>query len=150
MDFTVNVSERLFPAATFNVRDFGGNDDKNTIQRALDACGTAGGGKVIVPAGVWQCKALRMSGNTELHFEEGAVGALHSHPHTQTTYVLEGEFEFTTPASEICPRHLNALSRVTVALVGSVVLVGALKNAPPTFGLPTLTLVAELGIFLSS
>ena len=73
MDFTVNVSEPLVPAATFNVRDFGGNDDKNTIQRALDACGTAGGGKVIVPAGVWQCKALRMSGNTELHFEEGAV-----------------------------------------------------------------------------
>ncbi len=28
-------------------------------------------------------------------FETGAVGALHSHPHTQITYVLEGEFEFT-------------------------------------------------------
>ncbi len=27
-------------------------------------------------------------------FEEGAVGALHSHPHTQITYVLDGEFEF--------------------------------------------------------
>ena len=31
----------------------------------------------------------------EVHFEEGAVGALHSHPHTQITYVIEGEFEFT-------------------------------------------------------
>ena len=30
----------------------------------------------------------------EVHFEQGAVGALHSHPHTQLTYVLEGEFEF--------------------------------------------------------
>ena len=30
----------------------------------------------------------------ENHFEEGAVGALHSHPHTQITYVVEGEFEF--------------------------------------------------------
>lgn len=30
----------------------------------------------------------------ENHFEEGAVGALHHHPHTQATYVLEGEFEF--------------------------------------------------------
>ncbi len=28
-------------------------------------------------------------------FEKGAIGALHSHPHTQITYVLEGEFEFT-------------------------------------------------------
>ena len=31
----------------------------------------------------------------EIHFEEGAVGALHSHPHEQITYVLSGEFEFT-------------------------------------------------------
>lgn len=28
-------------------------------------------------------------------FEEGAIGALHSHPHTQITYVVEGVFEFT-------------------------------------------------------
>ena len=28
-------------------------------------------------------------------FEEGAVGALHSHPHTQITYVLSGAFSFT-------------------------------------------------------
>jgi quercetin dioxygenase-like cupin family protein len=31
----------------------------------------------------------------EVMFEEGAVGALHSHPHEQMTYVLSGEFEFT-------------------------------------------------------
>lgn len=31
----------------------------------------------------------------ENYFETGAVGALHSHPHTQITYVAEGEFEFT-------------------------------------------------------
>ncbi|HCG8850324.1 TPA: cupin domain-containing protein, partial [Vibrio parahaemolyticus] len=27
--------------------------------------------------------------------EEGAIGAMHSHPHEQLTYVLSGEFEFT-------------------------------------------------------
>jgi quercetin dioxygenase-like cupin family protein len=31
----------------------------------------------------------------EVAFQEGAVGALHSHPHEQLTYVLSGEFEFT-------------------------------------------------------
>lgn len=31
----------------------------------------------------------------ENSFEVGAVGALHSHPHTQITYVAEGEFAFT-------------------------------------------------------
>ena len=28
------------------------------------------------------------------HFTKGAVGALHSHPHTQITYVAKGAFEF--------------------------------------------------------
>lgn len=31
----------------------------------------------------------------EVHFEKGAVGAMHSHPHSQLTYVLSGKFEFT-------------------------------------------------------
>ncbi|MBO6206193.1 MAG: cupin domain-containing protein [Lachnospiraceae bacterium] len=31
----------------------------------------------------------------ENHFEKGAVGALHHHPHTQITYVVKGKFEFT-------------------------------------------------------
>ncbi len=30
----------------------------------------------------------------EVAFEEGAVGEIHSHPHEQTSYVVEGEFEF--------------------------------------------------------
>lgn len=28
-------------------------------------------------------------------FEKGAVGTMHSHPHTQITYVVSGEFAFT-------------------------------------------------------
>ena len=30
----------------------------------------------------------------ENHFEVGAAGPLHSHPHTQVTYIAEGAFEF--------------------------------------------------------
>ncbi len=31
----------------------------------------------------------------EFTFEQGGVGALHSHPHVQTSYVAEGTFEVT-------------------------------------------------------
>lgn len=31
----------------------------------------------------------------ENHFQQGGVGAVHSHPHTQITYVASGVFEFT-------------------------------------------------------
>ena len=30
-----------------------------------------------------------------VRFDEGAVGALHDHPHRQATYIAEGEFEIT-------------------------------------------------------
>ena len=30
----------------------------------------------------------------EVHFEQGAVGAIHQHPNEQVTYVLSGRFEF--------------------------------------------------------
>jgi quercetin dioxygenase-like cupin family protein len=31
----------------------------------------------------------------EVHFEEGAEGYQHSHPHEQLSYLLEGKLEFT-------------------------------------------------------
>ena len=31
----------------------------------------------------------------ENRFQQGAVGTLHSHPHTQITYVVSGRFSFT-------------------------------------------------------
>ena len=30
----------------------------------------------------------------ELHFKKGAIGAMHSHPHEQCTYIVSGKFEF--------------------------------------------------------
>ena len=33
--------------------------------------------------------------SVEVRFEKGAVGAPHSHPHEQISYVLEGKFEAT-------------------------------------------------------
>lgn len=43
-------------------------------------------------------KVLAHSDNmmaVEVHFEKGAIGPMHSHPHEQLTYVLSGSFEFT-------------------------------------------------------
>ena len=31
--------------------------------------------------------------SVEVHFEKGAIGAMHTHPHVQISYVLEGSFE---------------------------------------------------------
>ncbi len=31
----------------------------------------------------------------KVHFEEGGIGAMHEHYHSQVTYVVDGEFELT-------------------------------------------------------
>ena len=33
--------------------------------------------------------------SVEVSFETGAVGAVHTHPHTQCSYVLSGRFQYT-------------------------------------------------------
>lgn len=48
----------------------------------------------------------------EVHFEEGSIGAMHSHPHSQLTYVLSGEFEFTIGEEKKIVRQGDTLYKV--------------------------------------
>lgn len=62
----------------FNIVDFGAVGDGSTlcsyaIQGAIDACGEAGGGKVVVPAGVYLTGTLYLRSHVNLHLEQGAV-----------------------------------------------------------------------------
>lgn len=50
------------------------------------------GGEGVTRRVLAYCDGLMCVENT---FEQGAVGAIHSHPHTQITYVAEGVFAFT-------------------------------------------------------
>lgn len=52
-----------------------------------EVCGEGVKRKILAYADELMC--------VENHFEKGAIGALHHHPHTQITYVVSGQFEFT-------------------------------------------------------
>ena len=61
----------------FDVREFGAKGDgvtKDTaaIQKALDACTTAGGGTVLVPLGIYLTGSLALGSNTTLRLESRA------------------------------------------------------------------------------
>ena len=61
-------------------------------------------------------------------FETGAVGALHSHPHTQLTYIVSGRFRFTVgeETMEVAAGDTllkkNGIPHGCVALEGGVML----------------------------
>jgi polygalacturonase len=67
-----------FPDKTFEVTDYGALGDGKTmntgaIARAISACATAGGGKVVIPAGIWLTGPIQLANNVNLHTEKGAL-----------------------------------------------------------------------------
>lgn len=73
-----NVIPPVFLDQTFNILDYGakeGSTDKSTsaIQQAIQACTKAGGGKVLVPKGIFNTGAIHLEDNVNLHLAEGAV-----------------------------------------------------------------------------
>nr|WP_114749177.1 glycoside hydrolase family 28 protein [Pleomorphovibrio marinus] len=71
------IQKPSFPDLEMNIRDFGAVDDGETpsgsaINKAIESCHEAGGGKVIVPKGNFATGPIYLKSNVNLHLEKGA------------------------------------------------------------------------------
>jgi polygalacturonase len=87
------------PGATFNVRDFGAKGDGHTkdtvaLQKALDACASAGGGTVVVPLGIYLTGSIVLGPQTTLKLEARAslMGSPDIEDYPLVRVRWEGEF----------------------------------------------------------
>lgn len=68
-----------FPDRDFDIRKYGAKttasarQNQKALNKAIERCSKAGGGRVVVPSGVWQTGALRLLSGVNLVLEEGAV-----------------------------------------------------------------------------
>ncbi len=67
-----------FPNIEFNIIDYGARGNQNydcteSIKQAISACHKAGGGKIIIPAGIYMTGPIHLMSNVNLHLEENAV-----------------------------------------------------------------------------
>ncbi|MGH7594985.1 MAG: glycoside hydrolase family 28 protein [bacterium] len=67
-----------FPDKKFNIVDYGAIGDGKTmnteaIAKAISACAKAGGGQVVIPAGIWLTGPIQLKSNLNLHAEKGAL-----------------------------------------------------------------------------
>src|SRR5947209_4417758 len=67
-----------FPAHDFKITDYGAvaggaADSTEAIRKAIEACHAAGGGRVVVPAGVFLTGAVHLLSNVNLYVSEGAT-----------------------------------------------------------------------------
>ncbi|MBI5425147.1 MAG: right-handed parallel beta-helix repeat-containing protein [Opitutae bacterium] len=83
-DVDVSAVENLrpalpsIPARVFRLTDFGAVGDAKTMNtaafaRAIAAVAEAGGGRLVVPQGVFRTGPFKLCSNLDLHLEEGAV-----------------------------------------------------------------------------
>ena len=64
---------RDFPVTSYGARAGGDFDNTSAIRAAIEACARAGGGRVVVPAGVFLTGAIHLKSNVNLHVSEGAT-----------------------------------------------------------------------------
>jgi polygalacturonase len=68
----------VIPDKTFNIKDFGAvgdsiSDNTKAIQDAINAATNAGGGKVVIPSGIYLSGPLQFANNLNLHIDSAAI-----------------------------------------------------------------------------
>ncbi|MBK6750481.1 MAG: glycoside hydrolase family 28 protein [Acidobacteria bacterium] len=65
--------KRDYSILKFGAKAGGQVDCRDAINKAIDACSKAGGGRVVVPAGEFLTGAIRLRSNVDLHVSKGAT-----------------------------------------------------------------------------
>ncbi|HOQ05631.1 MAG TPA: glycoside hydrolase family 28 protein [Anaerohalosphaeraceae bacterium] len=118
--------EPQIPDKRFVITDYGAVGDGQTMNteafaRAMEACAKAGGGRVIVPAGLWLTGPIRLVSRMDLHLEKGAV-ILFS-PNIEDYPLEERSFEGRQEVRRMSPLTGDNLEHI--AITGSGILDGS-------------------------
>src|SRR5580698_6842908 len=72
------IQAPVFPSRDFDVTKYGADGDgkklsTDAISQAISACSAAGGGRVVVPKGIFLTGAVHLKSNVNLHIEKDAT-----------------------------------------------------------------------------
>ncbi len=79
------IHEPVFPDQTFDIRNYGAVGDgstvnTNAIANAIAACADAGGGKVLIPKGIWCTGPIHLKSNINLYVAQEAEVRFSNNP----------------------------------------------------------------------
>src|SRR5450755_4144333 len=88
---------------TYNIINYGAKPDGKTcntaaIQQAVNDCHRNGGGKIIIPAGIFVTGTIRLYSNMNLYLEPGSVLSGSEH---DKDYLYQRDFGFSGPGAGI-------------------------------------------------
>ncbi len=73
LSLVLNASARVFNVLDYGAKPDGATLDTAAIQKALDDCGSAGGGTVEFPAGIYLSQPIVLRGSTTFQLDPGAT-----------------------------------------------------------------------------
>ncbi|WP_079241489.1 glycoside hydrolase family 28 protein [Chryseobacterium indologenes] len=127
IEFTMpQVAETSFPANTVSIIQFGGvsgGNVKNTqaFKKAIDDLSKKGGGKLIVPRGMWLTGPIELKSNINLYVEEGAFIIFSKDKNDYPLVDVSFEGLNTTR----CQSPISAKNATNIAITGKGVIDGS-------------------------
>lgn len=114
------VKEPVIPNNSVNIAKLGAVADGKTLNtevfaKAIEQMSAKGGGKVIVPAGIWMTGPIVMKSNIELHLEDGAL--VRFSPDFDQYPLIATSFEGLDTYRSISPIHAHNVENI--AFTGS-------------------------------
>ena len=78
MPILMAIHSTVAEAKDYNITDYGAKSDTTlfsttALQRAIDLCSEAGGGRVVVPAGSYKIGSIELKSHVHLYLEHGAT-----------------------------------------------------------------------------
>ena len=119
------ISAPKFPDLTLNILDFGAIGDGKTLcteafKSAIKALSKEGGGRLLVPAGVWFTGPIVLKSNINLHLEVGAVIQFSGDENLYS--IVQTSFEGLDTYR--CQSPLSAINETNIAITGEGVIDG--------------------------
>lgn len=119
------VKAPVFPDNEVNLKDFGAKGDGSSLctdafSKAIDALSKQGGGRLVVPQGVWYTGPITLKSNINMHLVKGAV-ILFSHDINLYPLV---ETSFEGLDTRRCQSPISGRNLENVAITGAGVIDG--------------------------
>lgn len=117
------VKETSFPEYSKNIREFGaesGGMVKNTeaIKRTIEDVNAKGGGKVVIPRGLWLTGPIILKSNINLHLEAGAL--LIFSRDFDDYHLIETSFEGLNTVRNISPIYAKGVENIAITGKGTI------------------------------
>lgn len=121
---SLTIKEPVFPDRICSIADFGAIGDGKTMntdvfRNAIASCAQAGGGKVIVPTGIYLTGPIKLESNIELHVERDATILFSPYPKDYLPVVFS-RFEGIEYYNYSPPIYANGATNVAITGTGTL------------------------------